>query len=368
MLPTQEDSSLNSTPYPSHLLRRKPWYDFTRHNGYQALAKQLRLQVVSNIDTAGYLWEMFSTNQSIFDLWEVRRSFYESFRIDPYFLVLYEQKYDKQNILGVLPLWLDGDYWKDEYSWYGGFWPEDNIFFVKDLEIIPLLLMASPAPLELQCIKPLPDYEFLRSFPGFGDNDQKFFLNLSAFNKPEEYLMSIKKKKRHNIRRDCHRISDLQPVIELGKFDQLSRLFKLNIERFKDMPPDDKSIFENKDEQALFHYLVKHVQTLEPYIMTISIHGEVEAVEVGFIYDNVCYAFSSGANISKYSGLGVFSNYKLIEEMMKRNLQKIDFLQGDYNWKSSWQLESYMSYEFRKKHMSIQSAGKNSVIQTTDTR
>src|SRR3989344_199861 len=360
MLPTQEPNSFNSTPYPAHLLRRKPWYDFTRHNGYQALAKQLRLQVVSNIEMAGYLWELFSSNRSLFDLWEVRRSFYESFHIDPYFLVLYEQKYHKQNILGVLPLWLDGDYWKGEYSWYGGFWPEDNTFFVKDLEIIPLLLMAAPAPLELQCIKPLSGYEFLRSLPGFGDNDLKFFMNLSAFKNTEEYLMSLKKKKRHNIRRDCHRILGLKPVIEFGRFDQLSRLFELNIERFKDMPPDDKSIFENKDEQALFHYLTKNVKTLEPYIMTIAIRGKIEAVEVGFIYDQVCYAFSSGVNISHYSGIGVFSNYKLIEEMMRRRLRKIDFLQGDYNWKLSWQLESYMSCEFIKKRMSVQQVSKNS--------
>lgn len=357
-LPVQGDHSVNSTPYPTHLLRRKPWYDFTRHNGYQALAKQLRLQVVSNIETAGYLWEQFSLNQSLFDLWDVRRSFYESFKIDPYFLVLYEQKYHKQNILGVLPLWLDGDYWKDEYSWYGGFWPEDNTFFVKDLEVIPLLLMAAPAPLELQCIKPLAQYDFLRSFPGFGDNDQKFFMNLSTCGTPEAYLMNIKKKKRHNIRRDCNRIESLNPVIEFGRFDQLERLFKLNIERFKDMPPDDKSIFENKDEQALFYNLIKRVHVAEPYVMTVSIKGQVEAVEVGFIYDGVCYAFSSGANIPAYSGLGVYSNFKLIEEMMRRDLTKIDFLQGDYNWKSSWELDSYMSCEFSKKHMAVQPVSK----------
>ena len=160
------DLSLNDTistvPYPTGILTKRPWHSFVKTNGYLSLAKRLSIKVYSQMSAAEILWKTFSTNDSLFGLWDFRRAFFESFNIEPYFLTIFDKHED--TILGMLPLWLDDDEFEGKYSWYGGYWPENNTFFVKDPEIIPLLLMAAPEPLHLSCIKPLQIMRFCKTF------------------------------------------------------------------------------------------------------------------------------------------------------------------------------------------------------------
>jgi hypothetical protein len=353
-LPVNISTEENTTasPYPIQILREDPWHDFTKHNGYIPLAKRLMLKVISDIDECEDVWNDISPNRKLFDLWEIRKSFFESYKSDPYFLTIFEQKGLKENLLGVLPLWVDDDDYKGQYAWYGGYWPEENNFFVRDLEVIPLLLMAAPSPLCLQCIDPIPDYDFLESLHGFSfEKDKKYFMNLSKYHTVNEYLTSLKKKKRYNIKRDRKIILANHPNVILNNFSHLERLFELNIARFRGKyvdTPSEYSIFEDIRQKNLFRKFIANSHVAEPRMISTVINGNVEAVEMGFIFNRTYYALSSGANIMKYSGLGVYSNLLVIEDALKNGCEKIDFFEGDYNWKDSWNLDTFFHYKFVK--------------------
>lgn len=339
-------------PYPLHILNKKPWHAFIRTNGYKALAKKLRMQVVTDMETAEQLWQIFTPNKSLFDLWEFRKTFAEQFALEPYFITLYEQTGSRAHILGILPLWLDNDEYAGKYTWFGGFWPEDNTFFVKDPELIPLMLMAAPKPLILDCISQESDYEFLNTLEGFTTAaDKKYYLNTSTFKSVDDYLMTLKKKKRQNIRRDRKHISTFNPRIAYGRTHSLDRMYELNIERINELKEKgyrDESWFDDVRYQMLFRKLVSCSPRLKPMIITTDIGNQTESVEYGFIYNKTYYALISGTNIKQYSGLGVYSNLLVIEEAIKQGCNSIDFLSSNYNWKESWKLDAVALYKFTK--------------------
>lgn len=318
-------------------------------------AQNLQFKIETDLPECQNLWRQFSLNESVFDLWEIRLSFYNGYKFSPYFLTIYKD----QKIKALLPLWFNAnptfgktasDYRK--YTWFGSNWPEDNVFFVKDPELTPLLLLSTPKPAELACIKPLTTYESLKDFPGFTtEEDKKYFLDLSKVTTIENFLSHLKKKKRYNLKRDRKRILALAPKIIIEDHKNLEEMFKLSIERFRlkyPNEPSEHSAFEDVRRKEVFRSLVANAHDYQVRLITTIINNKIEAVEFGLVYHKTYYALNAGVDVSKYSGIGVFSNLLVIEDALKLGCKKIDFLESDNNWKDSWQLSSYYQYQFTK--------------------
>lgn len=349
---------LQACSYPASLLTKTPWNKFTEKNGFISLSRRLTLKVFYKLGKIRKLWEEFSPNISAFDLWDVRDAFLKAYRFEPYFLTIARQRGKDQEILGVLPLWFNSD--KDrrdtvdfqKYAWFGSNWPEDNVFFVKGSEIIPLLLIAAPKPLELACIKPLSELDFLTSLPGFtNEEDKKFFLDLSNISTLDHFLSRLKKKKRYNLKRDRKKILSFNPKITINENFHIEDLFFLSIKRFKEQFPDEPkehSAFEDERRKNVFRNLIANAKKYQSRLIATIINGEVAAVEFGIVYNKTYFALNSGANISKYSGIGIFSNLLVIEDALNLGCTKIDFLEGDNNWKKSWNFTHVYQYQFKK--------------------
>lgn len=348
--------------YPVQLLACEPWSNFLRDNGYAKLSQKLKLQVFYKISEVQEIWEQFSPNNSVFDLWNTRNAFYEAYRFEPYFLTLFKQKGTYKDILGVLPLWHNTDKLEpgddpvacdaSKYVWFGSSWPEDNKFFVKDVEMIPLLLTAAPDNLELACIKPSSEYDFLSEFPGYiKEEEKKYFLDLTNISTLDDYLSKLKKKKRYNLRRDRKRILALNPQIIINENLHVEEMFNLSIKRFRELfpdEPDEYSAFEDERRKNVYRNLLKFAKNYQTRVITTVINGKVEAVEFGLVHNKAYYALNSGADISRYSGIGVFSNLQVLEDALNLGCSKIDFLEGDNNWKDSWHLDHLYQYQFMK--------------------
>lgn len=345
--------------YPISLLSKPPWHTFLQNNGYPKIAQSLKMKVYSDLQETDMLWHFFSANTSVFDLWDVRYSFYQGYKFTPYFLTIFNQHAGGSEILGVLPLWYNTDTKNEipdcpvgKYVWFGSNWPEDNDFFYKHEEIIPLLLTAAPGPLELLCIDPNPKYEFLLSFPGFTkEKEKKYFLDLAKISTLDDYFSRLKKKKRYNLRRDQKHILKLKPIIKIDECSDLEEMFKLSIQRFKEKYPDneaEQSAFADFRRQTVYRSLINNAKDYQVRLITTVINGKIEAVEFGLVYDKTYYAFNAGVDVSRFSGLGVFSNLLVIEDAIKLGCTKIDFLEGDNNWKESWNLDFIYPYQFIK--------------------
>lgn len=242
------------------------------------------------------------------------------------------------------------DYQK--YVWYGSNWPEDNNFFTINPEIIPLFLLAAPSPMQIDCIKPDSNLEFMLSFSGFTKEEEpKYFLDLSRYETLDAFISTLKKKKRYNLRRDRKKILALSPKIMINEISHVEDLFRLSIQRFREEFPDDPdeySAFEDERRKNVFRNLIKEHVPYKYRLISTVIDGKVEAVEMGLVFNRTYYALNSGCNISKYSGIGVFSNQLVLEDALSLGCNKIDFLEGDNNWKQSWHLDYIYQYKFKK--------------------
>lgn len=359
---SQNTKILDLLPYPTTYLSQKPWKTFLSKNGYVSLSKKLLLKVYTSQEDIEFLWREFSDHNSVFDLWETRMAFWKAYNFSPYFLSLLRGNNEHSEIIGLLPLWYNSDTLQKgddaaacdagKYVWFGSNWPEDNVFNIKDPELIPLLLTAAPKPLELACIKPKPEYEFLCEFPLFEkEEEKKYFLNLVNYKSVDDYLSKLKKKKRYNLKRDRKKILSLHPQIFINRENDLEELFKLNIKRFREVfpdAPDEHSAFEDERRKNVFRNLLKFSGDYATRVITTVINGKIEAVECGLVFNKTYFALNAGADISSYSGLGVFSNLLVIEDALRLGCTKIDFLEGDNNWKESWHLDHQYQYQFKK--------------------
>ena len=341
--------------YPANLISLPSWNNLLTDKNVINLSQNLKLKITNEISECENLWKQFSPNESVFDMWEIRAAFYGGYKFNPYFLSFYKN----QKIIGLLPLWFNAnptfgktssDYRK--YTWFGGGWPEDNVFFAENEEIIPLMLLAAPKPLELACLRPLSKYEFLESFPGWSlEEDKKYYLDLSHIATIDDFLLHLKKKKRYNLKRDKRRICEFSPKIIIDEGSNIERMFELSIERFKTKYPDDpseQSAFEDDRRKEVFREIVKNAKDYQVRLITTIINNKIEAVEFGLVYKKIYYALNAGVDVSHFSGLGVYSNLLVIEDALNLGCTKIDFLESDNNWKASWQLSSFYQYQFTK--------------------
>lgn len=338
--------------YPVGLLSQPQWYPFTRKNGYAKRARGLYLKIQRDPSVMETLWQQFSPNQSVFDLWEVRNAFLGGYGYQPLFVTLVEKGINFEETVGVLPLCIDPDTDPNTYRWYGTNWPEDNTFFVRDHELIPLLLVAAPNPLIIDCIKPNTDLDFLMDFPGFTrDSEKKYFLDLTKCPTVDAFLARLKKKRRYNLKRDRKRIQSLSPVVRINHPGDIEHMFALNIARFRQKhpdSPDDYSTFEKDRQKNAFRNLIKNAERYQTRLITTVIDGEVAAVEMGLVYNKTYYALNAGSAVWKYSGIGVYSNLLVIEDAIRLGCTTVDFLEQAQNWKHLWQLDSYYQYRFEK--------------------
>ncbi|MBM3205566.1 GNAT family N-acetyltransferase [Candidatus Shapirobacteria bacterium] len=305
-------------------------------------SKDLLFRVETDLRKCQSLWEQFSPKESLFDLWSFRLAFYRGYQYQPYFITLSFQG----KVVSVLPLWFDQE--DDQYTWFGGSWPEDNTLFTNLKTTVPLLLKLVPGTTKLFCILPQGGVTDLGGT--FLDDEAKYVLNVKNFQSLEDYYGLLKKKKRYNLKRDWKRIQALKPEIIVNNFAHLKDLFQLNIGRFDGMVLDDsKSTFLPKEKQKTFKEILNLAQDYEIRMLSTLINKKIVSVDLVAIYNRTYYCLGGGCDVENYSGLGTFANLLLIKDAIELpQVDNIDFLQGDLNWKKSWQLTPRPLFKFVK--------------------
>jgi hypothetical protein len=196
-----------------------------------------RVEIVSEIKKCEKIWREFSPNLTLFDTWEFRFAFYDAYKYNPYFMVL---KRNGEN-LALLPLWYEDDNFYDKrikrYTWFGSDWQEETKFFFKDKNFVPTLLSLAPTPLYLNAISK-ESVEELKDKINFEEDGPKYVLNLKNFKNHEDYLKTLKKNIRRNLRKDRNRILRKNPEIVIDNFSDLGLLIELARKRFKEKGED----------------------------------------------------------------------------------------------------------------------------------
>jgi hypothetical protein len=312
----------------------------------------VEFKIIKELAECKKLWEQFSPNEQVFDVWNYRVCFYEPEFHELYFIVAFnstkknDMKEDdlkgddikEDTILGVLPLWKHKNY--DYYEWFGGQLPEHNSFFVKNKELIPLFLEFMPKNAWLPYLKT----EYKEDLPYFIE-ETSYFVDLKKYEyNLDNYFSTFNKKHRKNLNRDLRILSEKNPVVvydDLGDFD---RMIELNNKRFS-----GDSFFADSDFINGFLKLAKLAKERnELEMISIHIDGKCEAAELAVLHKGV-YTVLLGGNNLEISNIGKLLIIEHLKNAITKKAYIVDFLVDDCGWKKLWNMDEIKWVEFDKE-------------------
>ncbi|MDP2643293.1 MAG: GNAT family N-acetyltransferase [Candidatus Peregrinibacteria bacterium] len=284
----------------------------------------MNVRFVEEIGECEKLWEEFSPHLSIFDEWDFRFSFLEFYKYNIYFVLLEEEN---QNV-GLLPLWYIPE--KNKYFWMGdigdGFdWQEENSFWVKDEKYLKTLIDSCPKSTVLTSLK-----ESVCGFLGedgrLSKANPKQILSLDGISSVEDFLMTVNKKLRQNLRRDKKRVDEVNPEIVFDHFEDFGALVKFNSDKFLDSPFKDERMVKT------FNLIIENGKNGVKYksrMISVKVDGEIVGVDLNFICGDVYYTMLCGNDTEKCPGIGHYLTMLDIEDALSLGVKLIDFAESD---------------------------------------
>jgi hypothetical protein len=288
------------------------------------------VEVSSKIEECFKLWEEFSPKKTLFDSWEFRFAFYLGYQYKPYFLVL-KGRPNLEN-LALLPLWYDET--KKKYTWFGSDWQEEVKFFTKNANYIPVLISLAPTPLYLNAIAK-ESIEPIKDEIKFENDEPKYVLDLEGLRTHEDYLMTLKKNKRRNLRKDRNRILKQNPEIIINNFSDFQTLVELSKKRFQEK--GEKTDWEDSRRIKTFEEVIKLAgKSYRVRMITVKIGGKIAGVDLISLYNKTYFALKCGYDVLNFPGIGNFINLLEIDDAIGLKMERIDFLQNSYRWKNQY--------------------------------
>jgi hypothetical protein len=325
-----QKSKLIFSTQNSPLLNEKTISDLNAHytNGLSRYVEKVRIETVTDLSKCREIWEQFSPNKGLFDLWEFRMFFHITHKMVPYFLTL--KKDDK--VLACLPLCYQES--EKYYTWFGTDWQENCRFFSVDPFFVPILLYLAPKPLGLCGINET-DALSLPKFVNVQKEEPNYYLDLNDKSSLEDYLASLNKKRRYNLKRDFKHIKSIGPQILMNKTGAYKELVRLTNNRFHQK--GEKTDFDTDPfmEETFRHMVNSNDNRFETKVISVLIGKEFASVDITATFNNVYYAMRGGNDTKKFPGIGNFMNMIEIQHAISLGMDKIDFLQYNYGWKSS---------------------------------
>jgi hypothetical protein len=277
------------------------------------------LIIVKNLKECEILWNKYSPNEHLWDLWEVASSFFNSEIHEPYFMVLT----DENKEIGLLPLVYCSKI--NKYYYFSGSltFPIKLWFNKTKLKEVYNLL---PSPCKLYDIN---HNEIVENVGEISD-DYRYFINTKDMIDINDYLKTFSKKHRYNLLSDLKKLFDIR--LEWTKKINLEKIKEFNVSRF-----GHESDFSDKE---MYDEFIKFINTTEKYIYCLNVYKENELVglEFAIFFKNKYYIINGGYDKS-IKNLGKLLIFEHIKKGFELKANEIDFLVGDTGWKELWNLD-----------------------------
>lgn len=155
----------------------------------------------------------------------------------------------------------------------------------------------------------------------------------------EEYLQSLDKKQRHEIRRKLRRAEGVPDKIDWYTVDS-SQNIQVEIERFfllMAASDENKQLFlQNEAHKAFFRHMIPLVfEKGWLRLNFLTINDEPTAAYLNFVYDNQLLIYNSGLKIENYGHLspGILLLVNNIQYAIDQGYKVVDFLRGNETYK-----------------------------------
>lgn len=293
----------------------------------------MNFKICKNIGECRKLWNLFSPNFRLFDIWDYRACFFDKSEHEPYFIVCYGDKYME----GILPLVFVKS--RNQYNYFGGwFTAERNSLFIRDKTKIADFLEQCP---ENTCIEGIDPKE--RANHNFLDDEYTHYLDISKYNNSfDAYFASLDKKRQKNLRYDLKKIPRYK--VYSNRIKDLKRLIELNIKGF-----DEDSKFNDKTITNGISGLVKLLgknRILD--MISLEINGKVEAVDIGAVLNGSYYSLIGSSNYQRIPNIGKLMTVLDIKSAIAKKAGMIEFGATADHWKNMWGFDKEMLLKFEK--------------------
>lgn len=296
----------------------------------------LNFKTIKEENECKRVWEKFSPNEVLWDIWDYRMCFHTSNFNFNFILGL-----QGDTEVGLLPLVYDTV--SQVYTYFGDTFPEQNRFLVNDKKLIPDFIKACPKGTTLYYIDNL-EGQYFNFIPG----EKRYFLDISKFdNNFEKYIDSFTKKHRKNIKYDLKKISEKGCKIHKNSIPDFDILVDFNKAKFGEesnyADPEEIKVVKRIIDTALKKNMLD--------LLSIELEGKIEAVGLGVYYNKCYYVISVGRDVN-VKNLGKFLIAEEIKSAIDLGCSEIDFLSTESKWKELWNLDSEMMYEYHDDSIS----------------
>lgn len=185
-----------------------------------------KLKIVDDTEECACIWKKHWDAASIFDLWDVRNCFVESYKRDNVFVVLENDG----GIEGVLPLsWMGESNFYSFFpgeSWHGKTWLEQNKVFAVDNNVFQILIDNIPGPAHMRYMSANSLY--------FNENltfdESNYHLYLGEFDYSfDGYMQKFSSKSRKNLSKEVSKFYEMGAKLKYNNLNDIDSLFEMNL-------------------------------------------------------------------------------------------------------------------------------------------
>lgn len=302
--------------------------------------KNLRYQVVEDLEKAKEIWETLSPHKTIDDEWGFRYVFFKHLDYKIHFIVAFDNDkpiallpLQKNNLKGLMPPYYPND-GKEFLEFFGGDDTDDNDILgkVDDHDFIFRELVWQIK----DCAYLAPLRGSFESFPNTLPYENKFILDISKFKNYDQYIDAyFFQKNRGKFKRDIKNIYKNHKIEVEYNINDLDKMFELNLVSH----PDSSFKFDYRKD--IFKELMSSYQV---EIISVSVDDKKEAISYGIIHKEIYYSMNVGANHT-INNLGKLLVLLQMQRAIDLKCKIYDAGKGESGWKEHFKFQKIPQFK-----------------------
>jgi len=149
----------------------------------------------------------------------------------------------------------------------------------------------------------------------------------------DRYMREFSSRSRKKLTRELKPLETRKSRYRFDHFPDVEKLFQMNLDYFK-----GKSYFYDRRFMRSFEALADWLRTQGMlHITTLLIEGKIAAVDIGAVW-NAQYTVLAGGTNPEFPGVAKLINFQHLEWACLQKFALVDFLCGDFGWKSRFHL------------------------------